>query len=137
MKWFWLLCLMLAAWEDLRSRELPYKILWLGLIPGIVTMWTTDIREHLCAAAVGTVLLIISKMTRGAIGEGDGLFFLLTACYLGFLETATLFLAGLGISCVWSMVILIKWRFAGSDSTMDTVPFLTCALLPGIWLVCR
>ena len=137
MRWFWLLGLTLAAWEDLRRREFPYWILGVWLVPGAVYAVMSGIGDHLIAAAVGAVMLLLSKATRGALGEGDGLFFLLTACYLRFLETAALFLMGLGVSGVWSMGILLRSRWRADTCAGDTVPFLTCVWLPGVWLVCR
>ncbi len=135
MRWFWLAGLTLAAGEDLRSREFPWWILWLWLIPGAANLLLTDTADHLLAAGVGLVMLLLSKATEGALGEGDGLFFLLSACYLGFLETAALFLASLGVSCIWGISLLLRERWKGG--AMETVPFLACAWFPGVWLVCR
>lgn len=137
MRWFWLLGMTLAAWEDLRSRELPYWIPAVWLIPGTVYAVANGFMNHLGAAAVGAAMLLLSRATRGALGEGDGLFFLMSACYLDFGETVVLFLAGLGISCVWSMGILLRSRWRMSRCAGESVPFLTCVWLPGVWLVCR
>ena len=108
MRWFWLLGLTLAAWEDLRSREFPYWIFWFWLIPGLGNVVTDSVWKHLGAASVGTGMLLVSRVTGGALGAGDGLFFLLSACYLDLQETVLLFLMALGISCLWSMTAVLR-----------------------------
>ncbi len=137
MRWFWLLGLTLAAWEDLRSREFPYWIFWFWLIPGLGNVVTDSVWKHLGAASVGTGMLLVSRVTGGALGAGDGLFFLLSACYLDLQETVLLFLMALGISCLWSMTAVLRsFATAAAGKTM-TIPFLACAWLPGLWLICR
>ena len=135
MKWYWFICLSVAAWEDARTRRLPDWLSLAAIIPGIFHLFLTDPMDHLMAAAVGTVLLLLSYLTEGAVGEGDGLFFLITACYLNLTETAMLFLAGLGISCIWSIGILAARGWFRERSGRDSVPFLTCVWLPGAWMM--
>lgn len=142
MKWFWLLGLTLAAWEDLRSREFPYWIFWIWLVPGIGNAASDGLLGHLEAASVGAGLLLVSRATRGALGAGDGLFFLLSACYLDLRETGLLLIMGLGISGIWSMAVILRNCMAQnrdrhSDRRGGTIPFLACIWLPGLWLVWR
>lgn len=135
MRWFWLLGLTLAAWEDLRSREFPYWIFWLWLIPGIGYAVADGILKHLAAASVGVGLLLVSRATRGALGLGDGLFFLLSACYLDLREIGLLLMMSLGISGIWSMVVILKSCMTQTDGSRSrTIPFLVCTWLPGLWL---
>ena len=137
MRWFWLLGLTLAAWEDLRSRELPYRIFWIWLIPGIGNAIADGVWMHLGAASVGAGMLLISWVTGGALGAGDGLFFLLSACYLDPGETLLLFLLTLGSSCAWSMAVILRNCMTTENRRNKTIPFLACAWLPGLWLICR
>ena len=81
-------------------------------------------------------MLLTAWATGGALGAGDGLFFLMSACYLDLRETAFLLLAGLGISGIWSMAVILQSHM-GSGRRPGTVPFLTCVWLPGVWLICR
>ena len=107
------------------------------LVPGIVNMCMTDVRGHLAAASVGAAMILMSYATRGALGMGDGLFFLLSACFLSFQEELLLFFLGLGLSSVWSMGIVLCAFFAGRDTRSRTIPFLACVWPAGVWLVCR
>ncbi len=137
MKWIWWCCLSVMAVQDLKYRKISLEVLGLWLLPGCVNMVRSgDIAGHLSAAGVGVFMLLLSRATRGAIGMGDGLFFLLTACYLRLHETALLFLASLGISCIWGIFLLFRaWR-TGDNGYSKSVPFLTCAWLPGLWIIC-
>lgn len=139
MKWIWWTALSIAAAQDWKYRWISLEVLGVCLIPGCLNLITcgSDIKSHMAAAIIGSSLLLLSKITRGAIGEGDGLFFLLTACYLDFEETAILFLSALAISCLWSSVLMLRgWR-TGRNTLGDSVPFLTCAWFPGLWLLFR
>ncbi len=135
-RWFWFAGLCLAAWEDVRRREISARILGLWLVPGLVYVCFSGWTEHVKAAAVGAGLLLLAKATRGAVGEGDGLFFLVTACYLGWSETVALFMAALGVSCLWSSALMLRGFWTGKGTAGMTVPFLACAWLPGLWVAC-
>lgn len=132
--------LMLAVWRDLRYRKIPmwlYTIFGLG---GIIInfLWTkVGWWEVLSALLPGFLLLLLTKCTRGAIGAGDGLFFLVSAVYLGFWNTIELLLYGLifcGICCMGIMA----WGFmAGVNVRKWRLPFLPFLLpawiLMGLW----
>ena len=126
----------MAAWEDWRSREVSCWILGIWLIPGLVCVLETGIAEHLRAAMIGAMMLLLSRTSGGSLGKGDGLFFLMTACYLDFGETLLLFLMSLGISSVWGMAIFLRRQWGGRRCA-ESVPFLACAWPPGVWLILR
>lgn len=138
MKRLWLVMLTVAAWEDLRERQVSMMLLMCFFIPGMWNMCIADGKVHWWAMLTGLGMLLLSKVTDGSLGKGDGCFFLVSACYLNFKEINLLFLGSLGISCVWAMVLLVK-RYWTKDmgKVKDTIPFLTCAWPVGVWLVCR
>ena len=136
MKGCWFLGLTLAAWEDFRSRRVSCWLLLVLLAPGIWNMYSSDLAGHLSAALTGVSMLLLSKVTRGALGEGDGWFFLLSACYLDAGEITVLFLGSLGISCVWGMVLLMGGCLGQTRRmSYETIPFLTCAWPVGACLL--
>ncbi len=137
MRWIWLVFLIMAAWSDVRTRSVSVCLLAFPLLPGIIHAFSTGIAEHLAAAAAGLLLLLISRATDGSLGEGDALFFLMSACYFDLAELAMMFIMSLCIGGLWSMVIIMKNRLRGTGCRGETVPFLACVLLPGIWTVCR
>ena len=141
-KWLWWLVLSLAAAEDFRSRRISLELLAAGLVFGSVRLTAmiaagSDVATHLRAFCIGLAMLILSRATRGAIGEGDGLFFLLTACFLNLGETVIFFLASLAVSCLWGICCIAKGLYTGQSRWKESIPFLTCAWLPGLWIIWR
>ena len=153
MKILWMVLLVVAAYQDFRERQVSVMWMVCGAAAGMIgcclmageryqDMLETGIdaeRVSLLmnivkiqivrigkAAGIGIALLILAKLTRGAMGGGDGLFFLMSAFYW---DT-------LAISSAWGMALLMKrqWNRAGTPSVRwkETIPFLTCCLVPGI-----
>ena len=135
MKWIWVIFLTCAAWEDWKSRKISMVLLWIAAFLGLWNLCDADIWIHLRAAWIGTAMLAVSKATRGALGEGDGWFFLVSACYLSLKEIVLLLLGSLGIGCIWGMALFMYGRWSGrSEISRATLPFLTCAWPVGVWL---
>ncbi len=133
--WSWFVCLTLAAGFDWKSRELPCWLFCVWLVPALANLFLTGPGHHLGGAAAGMLLLILAWATHGEIGEGDGLFFLLSACFLETGQIALLFLGSLGISALWSMVLVLRAHMSGTGKATGTVPFITCAWPVGAWLM--
>ena len=148
MKILWMVLLIVAAYQDFRERQV--SVMWMvcgaaagmigcclmageryqdmletgidaervGLLMNIVKIQIVRVGK---AAGIGIALLILAKLTRGAMGGGDGLFFLMSAFYWDWKEL---------------LVLLMKrqWNRAGTPSVRwkETIPFLTCCLVPGI-----
>ena len=133
MRVIWFFGLTAAACEDLRFRQVSFVTLLLLAVPGIGHLWYVwnqgleAVGLHAAAATLAVMMLLLSKITEGAIGEGDGLFFLVSACYLDIWDLGILFLGSLGISCGWGMVLLLR------RNMKQTIPFLTCAWPIGLW----
>lgn len=138
-KWIWWLGLSVMAAEDLRSRRISLVFLGLWIIPGIWNLSAqgagSEVLPHLGAAVMGLGLLFLSRVTRGALGAGDGWFFLASACYLDLREILVLFLMSLAVSFLWGTCLLLKYR--DRSGFQKSVPFLACAWLPGLWIVVR
>lgn len=132
--------LALAAWKDLKYRKIP---MWLYIIFGLAGMAINFLRmeigwlEVLASLLPGALLLLLTKCSRGAVGAGDGLFFLVSAVYLGFWNTIELLLYGL-IFCSTCCLGMLVWGIVtGVDVRKWKLPFLPF-LLPawmfmGLW----
>ena len=108
MKILWMVLLIVAAYQDFRERQVSVMWMVCGAAAGMIGcclmageryqgMLETGIdaeRVSLLmnivkiqivrsgkAAGIGIALLILAKLTRGAMGGGDGLFFLMSAFY--------------------------------------------------------
>ena len=134
MKYVWLVGLTLAAWEDVRYRQISIFVLFFLGVFGLWNLyeaWNLGVSvlgQYLAAASIGIVMLLLSKATEGALGDGDGLFFLVSACYLMLDEIIILFLGSLEIACIWGMVLFLKKR------RNTTIPFLSCAWPVGMMI---
>ena len=128
MKILWMVLLIVAAYQDFRERQVSVMWMVCGAAAGMIGcclmageryqgMLETGIdaeRVSLLmnivkiqivrigkAAGIGIALLILAKLTRGAMGGGDGLFFLMSAFYWDWKELLVLFLETLAISSAW------------------------------------
>jgi leader peptidase (prepilin peptidase)/N-methyltransferase len=134
----WLLCLTVAALEDLKTRQVSLILLLVGSIPGIwaLCIWGFHLSAHLWAASVGVFMLLLSRITKGALGEGDGYFFLFSALYWNTEQVCLLFLGSLGIGCIWGMGLFMYERWNGKfNRDTASIPFLTCVWPVGVWMV--
>lgn len=137
-KFIWLLCLTIAALEDLKTRQVSLILFLAGAIPGILNLYNygADISAHLWAALAGIVMLMLSRITEGALGEGDGWFFLLSALYWDAEKVLLLFSGGLVIGCIWGMGLFMHGRWSGNrKKTNASIPFLACVWPVGVWMV--
>ena len=166
MKILWMVVLIAAALQDFKERQVSVILVLFGAVAGglglflmgenqfggVTETWTDMEQADWMvkylemqavrigkAAGIGMILLILAKVTGGAMGYGDGLFFLMSACYWEWKYLLVLFLGALGVSSAWGMALLMKrqWSRGGNhvDQSKETIPFLTCCLVPGAFLV--
>lgn len=128
-----------CAWEDFRKKKISVLFLWAAA--SVAAAWTAgyymilldwaDMNEaHLwlamrgAALIPGVLLLILSKITNGAVGQGDGFFFLVSGMYLGFWNNIALLLFGLLFCSFWGMGMLIYGMFEKKRVKNIRLPFL-------------
>lgn len=135
MRWFWLLCLTMAAVWDIKERTVSCILLIICGGFGIVYAWGTEISVHFQGVMIGIGMLILSRVTCGAIGTGDGWFFVASAWYLNAEEMWQLLLGSLTISWLWGIGVILKRSWQGKNIRKDTLPFLACTWPVGIWIL--
>ena len=78
-------------------------------------------------AIFGSVFLyLMSKATRGAVGEGDALVYLMTGVTLGFFGNIELLTLSLFFSAIVSVFLLV-FRKVGKKKRIPFVPFTAIA----------
>ena len=97
--------IILLDWADMHEAHLWLAMRGAALIPGIL-------------------LLVLSKITKGAVGQGDGFFFLVSGMYLGFWDNVALLFFGLLICSLWGMGMLIWGMFEKKRIKNVQLPFL-------------
>lgn len=136
-----------CAWQDIRRKSIAIWVCWLfGCLALFVRIcdrtgslfqsgmgkgWT----EILCGMAIGGILLLVSHFTEGAIGDGDGWFFLVSGIYLGFWNNLEFLLYGLLICAGYCLCIMAKGIATGTSVRKRVVPFLPFLVPIGLWLV--
>lgn len=119
-----------CSFEDCRKKRILVCPLLLFAIWGLALH--LHYRDHsiyslLAGAAVGGVLMLLSFWT-GQIGMGDALILAVSGIYLGFWDNAKLFLQGLLLCGIWSLLLLLFKRKKRKDE-IAFAPFLFLSYL--------
>ena len=137
MQWFWFLCLTAGAISDIKERKISCRLIMICALVGWIYAWKTDLAVHIPGLIIGGAILIASKLTQGAIGAGDGWFFVASAGYLVIEEEGILLISGLIVSWCWSIGLVLYRIWNKGNNRKDTLPFLACLWPAGIWLLIR
>ncbi len=112
--------------EDIRQKKITISItLFSGMI-GIflhLFFWNQSIYTMLLGMLPGIGLLGLSRLTKGKIGMGDGLVFMLTGLYLGLSENLLLMCISFFLAGIWGILLLVVGH-CGKNERMPFVPFL-------------
>lgn len=142
MKQIWLIhglviaLLIWNAWQDCRKKEIVPVSLWIFLAAGLLVNMVYAYQSPaslLGGMLTGGGILILSHLSKGAVGRGDGYLLCVTGVYLGTAETLALLLGALFLCAVWSLLLLALKR-AGRKTEIPFVPFLLAAYLGGMLL---
>ena len=123
--------LIICSYTDIKKKEIYFKVLLPFFLAGVIAAAVTGREAVLAAvlgAAAGIALLLLSFITKGAIGEGDGLVLVVTGVFLGISENMRLLTFALFLSALFSVgaMILKGWK---RDRELPFVPFLLAAFL--------
>ena len=140
-KMVFLIILSYAVWMDLRTRELSGTFLLAAACVGAVVLaiWGPagkNWQETIFACGVGGVLLLISRLTGGGIGEGDGWFFVVSGLFLSPGENGLLLLSGIFLSGIFSLLYVVAGVLSGTwQRRGKRFPFLPFLLPAGLWIM--
>lgn len=115
---------------DIRKKEIPVYII---MVFGIVSLVIVAIKQKpelysaLCSLIPGAVMLGLSLCTKESIGYGDGFVVLVLGVMLGFAKCTVAVLAGLFLSAIAGLVLLVLKKVRGK-SRMPFMPFLAAGL---------
>lgn len=125
------LLLIWNAWQDCRKREIVPVSLCIFLLGGILVNIIYAYQTPVNIAGgllIGVGMLLLSQLSRGAVGKGDGYLLCVAGLYLGMGETLALLLGGLLLCAVWALLLLVLKR-AGKNTEIPFIPFLLLAYL--------
>lgn len=153
-----LLFLLAAAVYDCKYREIPGTIFAAGGMEAFLwrmadmmcaancmekKAWMTvfhgnnvgvSVEDLIFGVAIGVILLVISKVSDGAVGMGDGLLFMVTGMYFGFWKNLILLLGSLALCSIWGIGNLVVRRTGWQEGKRTEVSFLPFVLPIGIWI---
>lgn len=126
-----------SAFQDGRSKTISIWLLTAAGAAGILIALASGqgVGDRLLSCLIGLLMVGLSRLTEGAIGEGDGWFFTVSGLFLGAIANLKLLVYGVFLSGFVSMGIYIFFRLKGSDARKVTIPFLPFLLPAWIGLV--
>lgn len=134
-----LIFLAVAAWQDMRDKEIDAwlyvvfgGLIWFGKLcfDGPVELWREAVN-----AVPGIALVLLSRLSGGTVGEGDGWFFVVAGVALGVRNAVALFFISLFLCCLWCAGMAVwGWRRRISVRR-KTVPFLPFVLPAVLWIL--
>lgn len=125
-----------AAWQDMKTRSVGCRFLlisgYLGSIYSIID--GRSILDVTLSCGIGVILLGICKVTKGAIGEGDGWFFVISGLFLGVQENFVLLVSGLLGCFLVSLPMAVTAILKKKRNRIQGLPFLLFLVPGGVWL---
>lgn len=115
-----------GAFFDLKKKALPIWFLGGSLLASIIVfLICRPVSWTIMAAGIvpGLIFLLLSHLTKEAIGYGDGIFMVTAGIQLGGEKLLGILLVALLISAVFSLILLV-FRRAGRKTAIPFIPFL-------------
>lgn len=112
--------------EDIRKKEITISItLFSGVIGALLHLfyWNQSIYTMLMGMLPGIGILILSRLTEGRIGLGDGIVFMLTGFYLGLQDNLLLMCISFLLAGIWGVLLLLVGHCA-KNRKIPFIPFL-------------
>ena len=128
-----LMLLGVNSWTDICKKEV--SLLTIGIF-GILGFVKAYFCKNLCmgwiaSASIGMMVIVISLISDGAVGMGDGFLLLALGTLLSFEELLETFLLGL-LFCGFCGIILLLLPGNGKKKEVPFVPFLLLGYIGGL-----
>ena len=131
MKVLLLLVLSGAAYQDYKEKEIDVRIPIFSAVIGCglhLYFGEGRIQDILPGICVGIAFILLTGISGGAIGAGDGIMLMATGTFLGFWRNISMLMTALmftSIAALYFMVVKKK----GKDYRLPFLPFLLVAYL--------
>lgn len=148
-----------AAWQDGKQKavsgwfllfffvhfivsQICHRIFWANMDVQQASFWfrgmsaNSSLGNLWAGCLIGAALFLISRITEGALGQGDGLFFLIAGIYLGFWKNLFLLVSTLFLCSIAGLIYMVLGRLNGKDYRKKTLPLLIFTVPAGILLAC-
>lgn len=127
--------LSLNSYYDIRYRKVCLPSLCIYAVVGI--LWSVfynnaSMLSILLGSGLGLLLVIMSRLSKGAVGMGDGWLLMVCGCMLGIIKNIELLFIGLMVSAVLSLFLLVVKRVKKNYE----IPFVPFLLIAYVGMVC-
>ena len=124
-------CMMLGmlgieAFQDVRSRKIGVWLICAFGICGVfchLIFQKGEYRSLLGGIAIGAAMMLVSVLTRGRVGLGDGMVLFVTGIFLGFEQNLMLFAASQMLTACFALFLFV-FRKKGKSYEIPFIPFL-------------
>lgn len=119
--------LALASVLDIRTRKIPDWLLILGgILATAFCVSVEDVPMELCIAGLltGAGFLLVSRVTKEAVGYGDSWILCTAGAYLGIWKLIEVLVTAWILLAIAAMICLI-WKKWSRKAALPMVPFLT------------
>lgn len=116
---------------DIKTRRIPNIFIYsFSTLILVITLLSTNLpfNEHLYGLIPGAILLLISKLTKEAIGIGDCLVIALLGFVYGISLHIELLLIVFGLLLITS-IMLVVLKKAGRKTSLPMIPFILASFL--------
>lgn len=112
--------------EDIKDQKITISFtLFFGIVGILLHLIfrQESIYSMLLGMGSGAVILLLSYLTGGKIGCGDGILFMLTGLYLGMEKNLLLMMISFILAGIWGLLLVTLWH-RKKDERIPFVPFL-------------
>lgn len=112
--------------EDMKQKKITVTFTLFSGIFGIflhLVFQSRSIYEMLLGMLSGVFVLCLGHLTKGAVGTGDGIVFMLTGLYLGFMKNLMLMFLSFLLAGIFGLLLLLSGR-CKKTKRIPFIPFL-------------
>lgn len=125
----------LNAWLDIKKKEISLMVTAVFAVTGV--LWSfycgRSLTQVLFPLGTGLVFLLLSLITRGAVGMGDVWILLALGLMLGTEEFIWTLCLGMVLAGAWALILLVIFR-KKRHTEFPFVPFLLAGYVGGLAL---
>lgn len=133
--WGLIFLLICSVW-DLHTKRIPIWLLGVGAGGMILfhLFWNNvNLFSVFGGVGIGVICLIVSKVTKEALGYGDSLLICLLGGYVGFINILWIITVAFGLAGIFSLIFFVgKSRY--KEKTIPFIPFLTISYMGVIYI---
>ncbi len=122
--------LLYSSIRDIRYRRIRlYPVLYAGIALILCAAWDgADLGEAFGGMAAGGCVLLISRATKGKIGEGDACVLCVTGIGTGLVKNLEILCIGFFLAAILSGILFMTGK-AGRNTRLPFIPFLLAGYL--------